>query len=834
MPKAIPDFHFVDRCAEREQIGSFLYEPTDVNGSNVMWLRGQERSGVSRLLNDVLASLENQSDYLIIKLEVNNDGGVQSLEHLLELTMRHSDTKPSSLLRFIPPSIMGVSSICQAMLPTEAAFPAAITGFINFLLQYDGFRSRRPAAQIAPYQVLVTLLRKIHLHKGQKTVVAIDDYHLANDLVADCYESIMAELIDADEFRFILASSGNDENSPNLSSRLVERFFLKSVMIVPFSEPEHFRSILSGCFSDVPDTDSAVTEVFIACSKSPGKLRQRYLEYTNNAADLPSYSGFVDFIRSLNTRSNLNSNEEQLLAVLKVLDSPTEKTLLPELGELIKATYSSLQDAAQHVLTLQMLDAMHSLMQRGHIRENADGFLIIDAAEAPDVPTRNIRITAQTLVNLSNGLVADFLRRYIDEAHLTWAEASVFYYANEELACGESYAKLFEILTKSGDKAKAQIALERMLEQSQYVPPTLSLLTKMATFSYENGRYGQALKLLELGGEIDPEQDSSNLAYNRFMLKGKSMNALGQLEKAEWFLSNAEKSAFSSDTRLQAKAMRQLVIREITGREAEAEHIFHTLYEGFAFKDQWSAAECFVARIKVDYWKPGDDTTRVLRRALDESQRKGFRENLPYLEIAIGLQSLRENDRREAFSHFQKAQEHLSSTRPHEQAYAYNDMGVCSLLEGDYDQALTFFRKGNAWASTPYIRSVLLANRAISLALLGRKEDARAFCLDMTSLLDEATSSLVQTRLRLAICFVCLVNGDTSPYRVSNYSAIYAEEIRWLKENLEVGSRQYRRALDIDWNAQRMQGEYIREIAGAEFDYHEAPFQPWIATLHHD
>lgn len=820
----LEEFHFTDREEYVKEIKSFILDDIPVNGSNVLWINGSSKVGVSRLMSEVTKtqSVNEHLRFISVSIDDNGDGGKYALTEMLSQLDDEKHTLKEVMEKF-------ANTVVREISPSNYFSDPALSVIADVLLM--GLRTLiyDEGKQEAPYQVICKYIKTAATKNSQKIVLTIDNYHNASGRFLNLMHDVMSELCYSEDIRFVLLSCANEETD-RFEESMLSSFALTRISVAPFADSVHFFDVLSDFFDDIAPKDPHVEWLFAECEHNVGELRKRLRNYyLNNGNRLDSIEDFRKYVSSQSQRScALKVFERPIISIMMALGTKVDLHALITLVNNVCKNVMKFETGIPSIINDNFMEAYFCLVNDGII-VNENNFIFLDdvkvASSGVSADLQTYQIVYDYVLTLSKeAWSTSFPCSNRDEimSRLSWHAQDP-----QSWSINMGYAAH---LIKRGDYEEARVPIMRFLDccpERLEQNDELKVLN-IAEACYEMGQYATAEKALKLLENCEPYK------YRYAFLQAKLENIYHKFDDAEAHLIIAEASTTNGDEKTRAKSMRQLLLTEAPGRSNDARTIFYELYEEIREKEHWSAAECMAMRTKVDYWEPGDDTDEILEKARSESAARHDLLTCSYLDVAIGLQELRKGDNITAYAKFENACDVLAVLRPHEQAYAYNDMGTCKLIEGDIDNAIALFRRASAWGSTPFIKIVLTCNKAVAFALSGRHEDARALVPVMRKEFESGDDKLIFERTGMAICFVLLATKSSSLPSYDIDMVLLSECLSILSQTMPISSARRQR---IEWYSKVLPlsgSDFLEECSKKSKMYHQVAFQPWISTLHHD
>lgn len=816
-------FDFTDRTDDARCLRNFITNEDAVE--NLVWLSGEEGVGVSRLIDEVILNLD-RSEFVIAVSRIKNGGDDKAaLSQMLASLSEQSDY----LLIDAVAALTKNQSAIDSTVSMARTFSGPVIGtIIGAIYSLEKTILLNNSQRISVYELLRKYIAAI-LDKTDKTIVFVfDHFHLGSSEYRDAVQILTNNFHHEGRVKFIFATDENmQRNSPEIYEMLMDSFGLIPYCVKPFqtSQENYFAYVLQYAFPDLKSDNSALNVLFSLCKGNIGKLKEGLRQYIakRGSESRISIEDFCAYLRmhDQGSFSPTSTSQSLILSALRAYAKPIQKETLYQCACFIlkkefhipKLPKMHFEDDIVQLIRLEMIDLAEGMV-------SLSNWNFIDLPGNINLAIYDFYLNSISFDKNKNDLAAEdriLLMRLALRAHpselfqLGWFQITWLHDNNEVYeACNYAAALL------ACDSKKVFLNIEKLIA--------------IAGSLYNFGKYQSAEKLLLSSGDFSSQTSSREQNYNRLFLLGKCENLRGALLDACISFKKALRFASSLDEETQAKEMLQLVLMEQPGGQKEAQEICDQMIKILENKKAYTQIECFAARTLVDFYPLGD-YNNILFSALDQARQFGNCFACASLEVALGLQYLREGKIKDAEHIYSEALERLYIIRPHEQSYVYNDLGTCEMLKGNYDDALYYFIDGLSINKSPYTRTVLKTNCGICYALMGRNDDATEICDELCASYLNSDNHFILARASMAVCFIIIQCGlaDTSP---NPYDAIFDDCIDLARKNTEKKRQLERLKSFMDKKAMKI--PYSKEEIRASQGYYGAVFQPWITTLHHD
>lgn len=816
------EFRFTDRSIEQKYISEFVEdENSEFETPNLLWIRGQHNIGLSRLLYETACRYEHDNRIFVVRvIAKENSSDDEIISEFLSALKTSSFKETVKLVGLIPR--YGAKIVFDAVsdVPSiEFICAKAVLSAGTLLTETNN--------EIAPYQIAKERIRDYALRTGKRVLVIVDNISNLHKQTIEFLFNIATALYCCDEFRMIIGSHNEDESKPFLE-RLATFFGVRPITVLEFCDSRYFYALLSDYFSGLQPSDQVIHQIYEKCNHSVGCLRDNLRHYyfsVRQSRDM-DINDFAISIRSGESCVPATPFASAYLAVLQTLKAVVSRFHLDNMVSVYIETEMHLHIKNDPVFKLKMISDFDSLVQSGAISAEGQFVALSFTESARSFPCETTTCALRAydyLIQLDKNEQASVFK-YGDFdgvlARLAWDTR-----ASNRLSINIAYANQ---VIDSGYPHQYMEVISRIALSECDLTGFCDDILRFAQVSYESGDYLTARKLLTKP-EVICEMEQQ---YAFELLLGKVYNVLGDLENAKCHLTRAKTIAHESDDLVTATNMLQLTHQELPGGKEEARRLFEENIDRILSKDEWSFADCMVIRTSVDFWDGGDETLQMIIKATNRAEQAGDYWCEACLRVACGLQFLRASENGFAQNELKKAGERLSVIRPHEQAYVKNDIGLCLMIQGDYTNALDYFREARLWGVNSYIKTNILSNAMVCYALLGRNREALKQVQEFEEIVLRANNSLVTAKLCMQVAYVLLITGSThgslQRFAMLFDKCINLACIQGLSPRNCVRVAKYRRCRGMIEEDARL------ELSNQSHTYNEVDFSPWYSTLHHD
>ena len=816
-------FEFTNRTDSIKRIKGFI--TNEVLDTNLLWVSGEKGVGVSRLLAEISQNLDT-SKYIIAFSSIDEcGGGKQALNRMLsELSKQSGYSLRRTFARLVRSDSFTDPAISLVGTFTDPAIGAVVSAVYSIGKNI----SIEKGEQISVHEVLGNYICEILDRTDKDILLVFDHFHKGEPEYIDITHALLKRLHRECRVRFIISAP-----EEQLANRLdIREMLMDSLGVLPYRIKE-FRKNQQGCFAQAlqyafPGIESSsvtLNRIFAICDGNIGILKEGLRRFIAQQSDKNGFSAekFCEYLETESSSPVVFSDliHVMITACLRAYAEPIKK-------EVLRGVVEYIFSKEYHVPKIATVTFEEKLLQ-----------------------LRNLGIVA--LVDSSVSL-------------LVWSFEEVG--ANVNLAIYDHYRALIEFDKHyEGVTAKDRILLVRLalkantseafklgwsqvawLHSNEAVYEACDCATLLLSHNqsvvclngkdaidlsyslYNLGRYKDAEVLLNSIDLKEVGAHSFEEKYRILFLRGKCKNLRGDLVFSAKDFEEAMQYTSTPDEEISTRTMLQLVFMEQPGAQQAAKDLLDKTLDSIADKKSFSLVECMAVRTLVDFYA-SEKYNAVLISALNQANQYGDSFVSASLEVALGLQYLRAGKIGDAKEMYSSALSRLEMVRPHEQSYVYNNLGTCEMLLGNYADALYFFLDGTFINKSPYMRTVLKANRGVCYALMGRRDDAVGICEELFTSHLRDDNRLILTRVCMTICFI-IVQCSLSKETPSLYGEMFNQCIALARQNTEK-LQQNRRLNSYDEKRAAASSYSQHEIKDSQ-TYHDSPFQPWVATLHHD
>lgn len=816
-------FEFTDREQEQCILKNFLSD----NQQHVLWIHGKSGIGKTFFVKNCIWN----TDIVYVENKNSNKAG----ECILDLISELQHMSNSNFWEFVRSAYSNIKSmgkdIPKLSVLTESAF-----------FQYIFSKNVYVVDKENQYNNLSAILQK-YIDKNLKEsslVFVIDNFDKCDENSVDILLEFAKANINQSRRKFIFITTETDDELCSNEKRLIQEISCKNLPVNQIPNEKFFINMLPTTFDTSNLEESDMKKIYEACQGIPEKLQDLLMNLNRENA--------IDFSKSKMTfdTSNLKKQlfseelvhlsiekftpiEQCLLLAVVCMGIPLESDLLIALAvELHKKLYGlplpkqTFQDALQRMQPKPLMYYFESAPAKVY----TDHDLTFGAALMYFKSKNMFHIACDTIYHY---LSQDDTKQYL---------TNFSNLSQKELWANLSYnAKNFSWEALNLQCAKCFFDLENYVQATNYYNRFLNCIDLVpeedklycAIANYEVGFYKYAESFL-----LTIKDPQITQSYNFYIWAGKIENMNKKSEQAKIYFARAtESAALDSQEELYAKYMLHIVLTQLPGHWEQAREIYGSLVnkilQFYSEGDEEKIYHPNNARIlKCCYnFYYNNEALDLMKKALEISEHLQMKIEKAFILNNMGFEYARQNLNGNAMDCFKAAYEILIKTKPHESAYALNNIGICQMFDGDYSGAELSFKDALLYKQSYYVE---LTAKTMLLQCYSIKKDEKH-----KALANELVEWIKQHKNEDP-AIIRKISMNLVIYRMHEGMNMQAKKcMDDIKDIVVDTSSEYRaRKLQRKLNGQAdVEEKQVFVFAKSRY-FNEMSFEPWFITLSHD
>lgn len=821
------EFVFVDRENETKQIKKILKEKTQ----NVIWIYGKHGVGKSYFIDHIIGEIPTENVvYIELKSEEKSIKCIQILLEKIEAVTN------ISFLSYFQKNYKTISKLVQGVISSIIEYTTGmdISSLAEVILDSDRLFMNNNNQQQNNLKLIISYLNSI-LEK-QDLLIIIDNFFLCDSQSLDLLINIFQYYKINNHYKifFILCTS---DNGNKIEYQLQEKVALEPIELKSFDDYNYFYDILIKIFKFTPDKINMIKQIFEFCEGNPAQLKT--------------------FIHMLYSDGGIKFDEIEDRAIWK--DAAVEKIIYNNCHEYkVKEMNYTKQLILYVIVEFQKILTIDLLIDLVSYLRNKRCFIGIDFSE---------REIYEAVLNLKqDGIILifheqnkfyvkiehdlkyySFKAQFSTDSFMPQINGIFFEYIihkkeillsqglkenliTELLAWHSYYGKVSNWMTyncelgnqqyQHGDYKSSAKTFERLDGNWSFLDNNQKLIIGRCFFF--TGKYSLANRVLKSIADIE-----ETIAYDYYLLLAQVNNILFDKEKAiEIIDNNLMNVCFSELQWLESQNLKQRILSNIGTMRNESKIIFDNIKSKISPSIKKTAIYGKFLMSTIEFYRGHNADTD-----LKEVEKIAISTNNQYLLAILytnkGFHEFWQGKIEVAKEDFKFSKEKLASIRMHEMAYPLNNLGVCYLMEGKIDTALTCFQTGLLWNQSRYVDITLKTMLMVCYAI--KKND---FCFALIEELKNVlntpniTDISIHLKVTYSIGFVYKCYGD-----MENYD-------RYIQKSFKIALKSSNNALPYIWfeKYDKKIQQYIDDNIDSNkyASFYQLRFEPWLVTLNHD
>ncbi len=815
-------FEFTDRKKEQEILQNFLNN----HYSKVLWIYGKSGTGKTFFVKNCI----KQCSVIYVENKKNTEAGSCILNLIKELQRLSNN----SFWNFIHNHFQSIKSAVKDIPVLKQLTDS------NFL-QYALSKNFYLVDQTNQFNDLATILQQYinHVMNEASLIFIIDNFHQCDENSVDILLNFIKCNINNKRRKFILISTDNGSNLTKNEAKLEKEIPCKNLPISAIPNENYFINMLPTEFDISNLEKNDIKRIYEVCHGLPEKLQDLLLNL--NKANAIEYSNQkISFNLSIMEKYILSSEvadleinkftpiEQCVLLVVVCMGVPLDIDLLLLLAKnLYKKLFGFLvsETIFQNVLQEMLPKPLKVIFDNMGNKIYTDHDLTFGAAL--------LFFKENNMYKMSCDIIYSYLEQYMpEEFKVNFSESSQKeILANLSYDAQNSHWKLLNL-----ECGKYFYDKENYLQATKYFNKFLSSMNfvserdklDFAIANYEVGLYRNSYIILMQISEQTVTED-----YNYYIYAGKILNMNGKYDLAEEKFQKAiELSENNSEKQMYAKYMLHIILTQIPNRWKDAEFIYKSLTQFIS--------KAYCDHNDMDFYKPSNakilkccynfyfnqDALKLMEMAEMIANNLQMATEKAFILNNKGFEYIRQNNNEEGMDCFKKAYDILIKTKQHEAAYALNNIGICQMFNGNYNEAILSFKEALLYQKSYYLHLTAhtMLMQCYSLTNSNKREVLEK---ELKEWIDEHPNG--DPAIIRKICM------NLSIYSMRNQMPIDAKRyLNKIIDNVATTSSEYR-ALKLKNELNGLNVEINKKYIFRDSKYFKEPlFEPWFITLSHD
>lgn len=756
------NFEFVDRTRERNEIRKFLQ-----SDNQYLWINGDLDTGKSFLATHFRWKDYN---YTYIHTEVSGQSEYNLYKNIVFELNRKSTCK---FKKFILSNYTGlfnlakntVSSSIEKLILKDRDFLKSLYSELVLLIDKEGQNK-------STSKVLAQYINKISAE--QPVVLIVDDVSSFDNTNFNLLKELIFETIGFKSFKIILITNQEDENT-QINQFLTEKLPCDYMLIEPFDDKIFFAEIILSKFPNDSRMISYIPKIFDICKGYPEKLRNLFQSFLLNPQKAIRTSGpnitinYDYFDEYLINHTEINIREYSLLEQL-ILKLITPLSSPIDIGILINAAIFVGEKILSFTFEyVQIFNTINKLLDFQVLRKMSNTVAIFS-----DSLQKKILVKLQNTIpdsNMINHYVYLYLLSFKDDMEKISISSDQYfellslyaYLGKEELWISYNY----EYGLKKADHGEISVAsaiFDRL--ESHYLELEGSEILFIGECYYNNGEYIKTLNLLNL---IKTASLPDEKLFKYYFILGKCNFIILNASEAAQCFSNAENTSKTLDEKIMAINMKIQSYREYTNGSINADTVYKSYFESYSHLIECNDLESLPKSLSGFlrnslFFFSAEKATLLCEKAIRISEEHNDFINVAFAKNNYAYYLIKKNKIKDAMKCYNEACNILSNFRIHETAYCLNNIAVCNMLNGNYEEALCKLTEA-ALVSTSFYANYCIETHTMMCNLrLFRTQTALEIANNLyrkisnTKILDLT----ILRRVNMNLCIAYYVLGDNA------------------------------------------------------------------------
>ena len=580
--------------------------------------------------------------------------------------------------------------------------------------------------------------------------------------------------INADDISSSVTDNQEEENS-QITQFLTEKLPCDYMLIEPFDDKIFFAEIILPKFPNDSRIISYIPKIFEICKGYPERLRNLFQSFllnpqkaiqTSNKSITINFDYFDDYLTN-HTEINIGEYsllEQLILKLIAPLSSPIDIGFL--INEAIFLGKKILFFTFEYV---QIFDAINKLLDFQVLRKMSNTVTIFSESLQKKILAKlQNTIPDNDMINHYVYLYLLSFKDDMDKISISSAQylelLSLYaYLGKEELWTSYNYEYGLKKV-ENGEISVASAIFDRL--ESQFLELESGKILFIGECYYRNGEYIKTLNLLNLIKTTSLQNE--RLFKYHFILGKCNFIILNASEAAQHFL-DAENTSKTLDERIMAINMKIQSYREYTNGPISADNAYKSYFEGLSHliecNDLKSLPRSLSSFLRNSlFFLPLDKSTALCKKAIHISEEHNDFINIAFAKNNYAYCLIKQNKINDAMKYYNESCNILSNFRIHETAYCLNNIAVCYMLNGHYEEALCKLTEAALVSTSFYANYCIETHTMICNLKLFRTQTALEIAnnlyhkINNTKILDLT----ILRRVNMNLCITYYVLGNTT------------------------------------------------------------------------
>lgn len=819
------DFEFTDRSKERCKLINFLRNPED----KVLWVYGKSGTGKSFFVTECLKIIHGYHVIYIENTKNTKDG--DCIFALIEEMQKEFNT---DFYNFINKHYR----VIRAIVTDVGNYKDSLK---SNLLRYAFSKNFYYIDKENEYNDFAEILRKYTdaVIKSNKIIFVVDNLNQCDENSFNVLLNFAKCNVGNEQCRFIFISTDSEKGDQPFEKVLIRELPYKHLPICKIPDGTYFINMLPRQFDTANLSEYDIVQIYNFCQGLPEKFqdllanldRKAIINYSDTKIEI-NRDKMINYIVSTSDSSidfnQYNYTEQSIMLVIVCLAMPVRLDLLKEIS--IKLYEKLFYMKPTEEIWIKNIEKLHPKPLKLQI-EHGQTYLYTDHDLTFNAAL--LYFSEQNIYQIACAYIYDILKKINQQIINECFDIVDLYEINADLSFNAQYVDWEKINCKCGEYfynsynfIRANKYFCRLLNCLEKLDPELIL--KIGITTYEVGEYNQSNEVLM---KI-PESKIKN-KYAFYIYIGKSYNMLAKGELAIPFFDKAAISAREgTDDRLYAIYMKHLVMLQIPEYKETTKKEYKDLVDKIivAYKTEnfdylYLRSNARLLKSCYDYYY-NNDALQLFEIGEMIAQKCNDKIENAYILHNKGFEYIRQNKEKEALDSFYKSFKILENVKRHEAAYCLNNIAVCKMFKGNYQEAIDHLKMALRYqksfylyltANTMLMQCYRLQNNSQYKILKSSFEEIiserqyrdpailRKICVNLA--ICEYSDGMLLTSKKYLDLIIDMVEGTSSEYRVLKLYDVLSEEYTYIDKNYIFKKSEYFNNLDFD---------------------------PWFITLSHD
>lgn len=816
-------FEFTDRQNEQVILQNFLHNQT----SNVLWVYGKSGTGKTFFINNCI----QKGNVIYVENKENNEPGSCILNLINQLHKLGNDSFWSFIqnhyknIKAFAKDIPGIKTLTES-------------NFGQFALSKNFFL----VDQQNEFNNLPVILKKYmeHVLKEATLIFIIDNFDQCDGRSVEILLDFVKYNNKNQNRKFIFISTDKDSGLSENEAKLEQEIPCKKLEISIIPNETYFINMLPASFDTSNLNEDFINKIYQICNGLPEKLKDllmnldkaNAIEYLDKKIKF-NLTEMEKYILS-NTSCNLDISsfppiEQCLLLTVICIGVPLHSSLLINISQILyknlfnfSCAESKFDEALQQMFPKPLSIVFNDTT--GLIYTDHDLTFEYALAYFKQINIYNLacdKIYDYLGQNMSEKLLVNFSESACKElfANLAYnSECSNWKKVN--LECGKYFYSKQNYI-------QAIKYFNRLLEFLNVISARDKLFFIIAY--YEVGFYKEAYDILLKISDVSVIE-----SYEYYIYAGKTLNMNRNYEQAAYNFKKAISLAEdNTNKKMYAEYMLHIILTQIPGQWNEAKNIYKSLVTFIkkAYSDDnkklfYQTSNAKILKCCYNFFF-NQEALDLMEMAEEIAERCQMVIEKAFILNNKGFEYVRQDNNKKGIECFKRAYDILLKTKPHEAAYALNNIGICYMFNKNYSMAILTFKDVLLFQKSYYVKLTAKTMLMQCYSLSQREEAEQLFC-ELSTWVDQHPNE--DPAIIRKICMnLAIYEKQNKMYSTAN------AYINKINDSIENTSSEYR-ALKLKKELQKIDVDFENKqyIFNKSKYFNLLEFEPWFITLSHD